>query len=408
MPGIPADPIVFRRPLSGGTLAAARVAWLLIVVPTVALATFGFVAGFADLTLLGPESIFVALGQAGIDPAVSVAVGLVLPILMMTVIGTVMFWKRSADPIVLLTSLMLITFTAALSRSTFAAVTSAPWLSGWARVSFCLGFGSFVLVFAIFPNGRSVPARGWIFAPVMAIAVFGLPQLPRALAMFPDRPPDLSLGEWRLNFTAILVAVGWVVISQAYRYRKVSTHLERLQAKWVILPLALAGAQIFVIFILSQPVFNLGPAFAGWAQLSVIPATLMLPVGIAAAILKFRLYDIERIVSRTVAYGLLTAVLFTVYAALVFLLRGLMPLQGDLAVAGSTLGVAAVANPIRKSIQRAVDLRFNRTHTDTARALSEFTNTLRGAFDPEGVISQLQTAVDRSFQPDSLSVWTRS
>jgi len=228
------------------------------------------------------------------------------------------------------------------------------------------------------------------------------------LAMFPDRPPDFGLGEWRLSLTVILLAVGSVVISQAYRYRKVSTHLERLQAKWVILPLALAGAQLLVIFILSQPVFDLGPAFAGWAQLSVIPAALMLPVGIAAAILKFRLYDIERIVSRTVSYGLLTAVLFAFYATLVFLLRELMPLQGDLAVAGSTLGVAALANPLRNRIQGAVDRRFNRSHADAARTLAEFTNTLRIAPDLQGIMAQLQSAVHQSFQPDRLSVWMRS
>ena len=141
-------------------------------------------------------------------------------------------------------------------------------------------------------------------------------------------------------------------------------------------------AQFSLIFVLSQPVFEFG-AWTGWAQLSLIPTTLMFPVGVAAAILRYRLYDIERIVSRTVSYGLLTVLLFSVYATLVFVLRQLMPLQGDLAVAGSTLAVAALANPMRNRIQRAVDRRFNRTHTDAARALSEFTDTLRTATDLE-------------------------
>jgi len=113
-----ADPMLFRRPLSGRGLTVARVAWLVVAVPTLALSAFGFWAGFDDLTLLGPGSIFVALGQAGIQPATSVLIGLVLPMVLMTVIAAVVFWKRPNDPMALLTSLMLITFAAASSRST--------------------------------------------------------------------------------------------------------------------------------------------------------------------------------------------------------------------------------------------------------------------------------------------------
>jgi hypothetical protein len=408
MARIEASPAVFRRQLSGWGLAAARLVWLLVVASSLALAVFGFAVGFGDLTLLGPESVFVALAQASIDPAVSVVVGLVLPLVLMTAIGAVMFWKRSADPMVLLTSLMLITLMTALSRSTFAAMSTVPELEVLVRAVFFVGFGLLVLVFALFPNGRSVPAMAWMSAPVLAIIVASLPGLPRVLATFPSRPADFEESTWTLNMTVLIAVFSFVVICQVYRYRKVSTDRERLQAKWVILPLGVAVAQILLTFVLSQPVFGLGEAFAGWAQLSVIPAALLLPVGIAAAVLKYRLYDIERIVSRTVSYGLLSVLLFGIYATLVFVLRQLMPLQGDLAVAGSTLGVAALANPMRNRIQRAVDLRFNRTHTDAARTLADFTKTLRTASDLKAVATELQGAVERTFQPERLSVWVRS
>jgi hypothetical protein len=143
---IEAGPVLFRRQLSGRGLAAARVTWLLVVVPTLALAVFGFAVGFADLTLLGPESVFVALAQANIDPADSVVVGLVLPPVLMTAIGAVIFWKRPADPMALLTSLMLITLTIAISRSIFAAMSTVPELELMVRAVFFVGFGSFVLV----------------------------------------------------------------------------------------------------------------------------------------------------------------------------------------------------------------------------------------------------------------------
>jgi hypothetical protein len=408
MAGIETGPVLFRRQLSGWGLAAARGAWLLIVVPSLTLAVFGFTVGFADLTLLGPESVFVALAQASIDPAVSVVVGLVLPLVLMTAIGAVMFWKRPADPMVLLTSLMLITLMTALSRSIFAAMSTIPELEGMVRAVLFVGFGLLVLVFALFPNGRSVPTRAWMSAPVLAIIVASLPGLPRVLATFPSRPADFEESTWTLNMTVLIAVLSFVVIGQVYRYRKVSTDRERLQAKWVILPIGLVVAQILLTFVLSQPVFGLGEAFAGWAQLSVVPAALVLPVGVAAAVLKYRLYDIERIVSRTVSYGLLTVLLFGIYATLVFVLRQLLPMQGDLAVAGSTLGVAALANPMRHRIQRAVDLRFNRTHSDAARTLSEFTKTLRTAGDLKAVTTELHSAVERTFQPDRLSVWVRS
>ncbi len=402
-----AGAVLFRRQLSGRGLAVARVVWLSVVVPTLALTVFGFAVGLADPTILGSESVFGALAQAGIDPAVGAAVGLILPLVLMTAIGAVMFWKRPADPMALLTSLMFITFTAALTKSTFAAMSTVPELEGIVRAVFFVGFGSFVLVFALFPNGRSVPARAWMSAPVLATILLALPGLPRVLAMFPDRPPDFSEGTWTLDLTLVIVVFSFVVICQVYRYRKVSTHLERLQAKWLILPLGLTIVQFSLIFLLSQPVFEFG-GWTGWAQLSLIPATLMFPVGVAAAILRYRLYDIERIVSRTVSYGLLTVLLFGTYATLVFVLRQLLPLQGDLAVAGSTLAVAALANPMRNRIQRAVDRRFNRTHTDAAQALSEFTDTLRRATDLGAVSAQLHSAVERTFQPERLSVWVKS
>ena len=403
-----AGPALFRRPLSGNGLIAARVMWLAVVGPTIALAVFGFKVGFADLTLLGPESIFVALNQANINPATSVVVGLVVPLALMITIGAFMFWKRPSDPMALLTSLMLITLTTSLSRSVFAALSITPSLELMVRALVFVGFGTFVLVFALFPNGSSVPARVWMASPLLALVVAALPGLPRVLANFPSRPADFEASTWRLTMAVLIAVFSLMAICQGYRYLSVSNSRERLQAKWVILPLGLIVAHITVLFVLSQPSVNLSKAWEGWGQLSVIPTTLLFPAGVVAAIHKYRLYDIERIVSRTVSYGLLLVLLFSTYAALVFVLRELMPLQGDLAVAGSTLGVAALANPLRRRLKRAVDLRFNRTHVDAARSLSDLTTTLRSAGDLDTVAAELRGAVEQAFQPHRLTVWVRS
>jgi hypothetical protein len=403
-----AGPVLFRSPLRGRNLAVARVVWLLVVVPTLALTAFGFAVGIANPIRIGPESILVALDQANIDLAMSIVVGLVLPLALMTAIGGVMFWKRSADPMVLLTSLAVIMVMAAFTKSPFAAMSAVPELEAMVRAVFFVAFGSLVLLFALFPNGRSVPSRAWMFAPAVAVTVAALPDFPRALAMLPDRPIGFDQAIWTLNMMFVLTVLTLAVVWQVYRYRKVSTVLERLQAKWVILPFGISFAQLTLVVVLAQPAFGLGDVVTGWAQLSLIPVALLAPLGLAAAILRYRLYDIERIVSRTVSYGLLTVLLFSLYAALVFLLRQLTPTQGDLAVAGSTLGVAALANPMRRRIQHLVDLRFNRSHTDAARTLTQFTHTLRTATDLQAVASELQAAVARTFQPDRVSVWVRS
>ena len=104
-----------------------------------------------------------------------------------------------------------------------------------------------------------------MMAPVLATISLALPELPRVLAMFPDRPSDFAEGKWTFDLTLVIAVFAFVVICQVFRYRTVSTHLERLQAKWVILPLGLIVAQCFLILVLSQPVFELG-AWTGWAN----------------------------------------------------------------------------------------------------------------------------------------------
>ena len=132
-----------------------------------------------------------------------------------------------------------------------------------------------------------------------------------------------------------------------------------------------------------------------------------LPVGIGVGILKYRLYDIDRIISRTLAYAIVTGLLVGVYAGLVLLATQVLEVSSPVAVAGSTLVAAAVFNPLRRRVQRAVDRRFNRARYDADAAVAAFSARLKDAVDLDAVRTDLLDVVRRSLEPAHVSVWVR-
>ena len=134
----------------------------------------------------------------------------------------------------------------------------------------------------------------------------------------------------------------------------------------------------------------------------------LLPLATGAAILRYRLYDLDRIVSRTLAYALLTLLLGAGYAAVVLGLGRLLPQGSSLAVAAVTLGVAAVFQPARRRIQQAVDRRFNRRRHDAARVIEAFGARLRDQVDLDALHGELLAVVDRTMQPTRASLWLRA
>ena len=134
--------------------------------------------------------------------------------------------------------------------------------------------------------------------------------------------------------------------------------------------------------------------------------TLALPVSIGFGILKFRLYDIDRIISRTVGYAIVTGLLIGVYAGLVLLATRVLPLHTQVAVAGSTLAAAALFSPLRRRVQKAVDRRFNRTRYDAELMTAAFAARLQDATDLDAVRADLAATVHRALEPTHLSIWS--
>jgi hypothetical protein len=187
------------------------------------------------------------------------------------------------------------------------------------------------------------------------------------------------------------------------RFRRADA-IQRKQLTWFLY----ATAVICAVLVLDGVLAVLPAGLVGAVVNAV--AFGLLPVAVGVAVLRYRLYEIDRIVSRTVSYGVLTAALIGLYLLVVALLRPLLePLTGSsaLAVAGSTLAVAAVFNPARRRLQAAVDRRFDRARYDAARAVDAFAARLRDQVDLDEITAGLRDTVVATVAPGRVAVWLR-
>jgi hypothetical protein len=198
---------------------------------------------------------------------------------------------------------------------------------------------------------------------------------------------------------AVVVAAGSLVV----RFRR-ARGTERQQLRWVALAAALVSlAGVVVLASLATGVPG-APDLLGWAAGICVAA---LPVAIGAAVLRYRLYDLDRVISRALAYGVLTVLLGGAYAGVVLGFGQLLRQDSSLVVAGATLAVAAVFQPARRRIQRAVDRRFDRRRYDAAQTIQAFSARLRQEVDLDTLTADLLAVVDRTMQPTQASLWLR-
>ena len=207
------------------------------------------------------------------------------------------------------------------------------------------------------------------------------------------------------NAFLALAATCWLVTlaAQALSYRR-SSGERRQQLKWLLAGSAIAFIGIVPILVYSGST----SAYTGSAPVEVAVAVAgfaAVPLSIGVAVLKYGLFDIDRIISRTLAYAIVTGLLVGVYAGLVLVATRVLSFRTPVAVAASTLAAAALFNPLRRRVQRAVDQRFNRARYDADQTVAAFAERLKDAVDLDSVRDDLAGTVSRALEPAHVSVW---
>jgi hypothetical protein len=282
------------------------------------------------------------------------------------------------------------------------------------KLSWELSWALLAVLLLLFPTGR-LPSRrwrpvAWAAGAVLVLAAFSGPFLPSPPApRLPPNPiaiPPLA-GVLRLAYGAAgLVLAGVILaalVSLVVRFRR-ATGSERQQLKWF----AYGTALLFLL-----PMAGLvGASLAGPAG-NLIPAGIVsaLPLAIGIAVLRYRLYDIDRLINRTLVYGLLTALLAGIYAGVVLVLGpvfgGVGKDPSSWAVAGATLAVAALFQPARRRIQQLVDRRFNRRKYNATKTVEAFSLRLRDEVDLDTLSAELLAIANQTMQPTTASLWLR-
>jgi hypothetical protein len=277
----------------------------------------------------------------------------------------------------------------------------------------------FTVAILLFPDGR-LPSRFWRGALRVYVVWFAAmlaatgAALGGALAAHPVRV-DNNGGLVALDYPAgwynavqgllILVLLGLslaFIARQALSWRRAAGE-RRQQLKW----LASGAAVSIICLFLAANSSSSGNGPTLWGVLGTLAwmGVAALPVSIGVAILKYRLYEIDRIISRTLAYAIVTGLLVGVYAGLVLLATQVLRFHSTVAVAGSTLVAAALFSPVRRRVQRTVDRRFNRARYNAERTVTAFAARLQDTVDPDAVRADLAGVVHAALEPAHVSVW---
>jgi hypothetical protein len=403
--------------LSGSWLLLFRVSWVILSLAAFsifALFTIKDFTGFSQPCFEQPVQDQAAcmktqqeLSQLGLAMnfyAVFIPAGLVVELLPWFIAGALIFLRKSTELFEALFSLLLmiwgiIVIDSVISNWFSKIYPSAAWLIS------LLGLlaNSLLVLWLLFPDGRFRPRWGrWVAALwiVRNILAFFFPGTFLDPLNWPSPIPQV--------ITILFIAM--LVYSLVYRYRRDSGAIQRQQIKWVV-----AGAAVYgTVWIIANNFFPFGLSVE-LARLIWLPfnygASAFFAAALVFSILRYRLWDIDVIIRRTLVYGLLTAVLALVFFGGVTLLQAIFSTisnrKSEISIVLSTLVLAALFNPLRRGIQNGIDRRFYRKKYDAQRALEGFAQSARSATDLDALTVELERVVQETIQPARVGLWLK-
>jgi hypothetical protein len=320
-------------------------------------------------------------------------------------VSALIIWRKPDDWMAALVALMLVIQCPNMIMNSLP-TGSTPWLTPYVYMTF-LNQALLAIVFSLFPSGLFAPRwMRWVLV-VMLIGLFPGTFLPVE--------PFLSSGPVsQPGWLVALAEMAALALAQFYRYRRVSTPIQRQQTKWVVFSLAtpitwyVALSALLVMF---PDLAERSPLGLLVFNESGILLPLFLPIGFGFAMLRYRLWEIDTLINRALVYGTLTLTLTAIYANLVIglqaLLRSVIGHDSSITIVFSTLMIAALFLPLRRGVQSLIDRRFYRHKYNSAKTLEAFSASLRDEVRTEALRERLLAVVGETMQPAHVSLWLR-
>ncbi len=408
--------------LSGSWLIMARSVWLVLVVPSLGLFVVGLPVYYQQLqrACMNPATCYIAgtlpakelqalftMGFSAGGYAALLTIFYAITVSIWSGVGFLIFWRRSDDWLALLAAFFLVIEGITQSGGpAYALALVNPALTwSFSLVGF-LGTVSLAVFFLFFPNGRLIPRwMGLILLLGILDAFFN--NFPSPASSFNANWPG-----W-LYLLVSLVFYGGLIVSQIYRYRRVSTPIQRQQTKWIVLGATVVVVVFIGLLVMAVLIPSINNSFLFNEVWTIVfpVALLLIPLSIGFSILRHRLYDIDVLINRTLVYGSLTALLALLYFGLIValqsLFQGMFHQNNAVAIVVSTLLIAALFQPLRHRIQAIIDRRFYRRKYDAARTVAAFSATLRNEVDLTQLSEHLIAVVEETMQPSHVSLWLR-